>query len=90
MSLSYYYKYRSFYDSNYSYSYAIEEHSEYYKHSKKMHTTSILKEVDTNLQTKDTSTDEQKWLNKNDVLKLKSQFKGIQIKLLNMFTVAKS
>lgn len=55
-----------------------------------MHTTSILKEVDTNLQTKDTSTDEQKWLNKNDVLKLKSQFKGIQIKLLNMFTVAKS
>ena len=48
MSLSYYYKYRSFYDSNYSYSYAIEEHSEYYKHSKKMHTTSILKEVDTN------------------------------------------
>lgn len=69
--------------------FVIEEHSEYYKDSK-MQTTSILKEVDTNVQTKDSSTDDHKWLNKNDVLKIKSKFKAIQIKLLNMFTLAKS
>ncbi len=54
------------------------------------HTTSILKELDTNLQTKDSSQSDKKWINKNEMPKIKAQFKGVQLKILNMFTLAKS
>lgn len=54
------------------------------------HTTSILKDVDANLQTKDTSDEDHLWVDKNDMFKIKAHFKGMQVKLLNMFTMAKS
>lgn len=53
-------------------------------------TTSILKELDTNVQTKQSSQTDRKWISKDEMPKIKAQFKGIQLKILNMFTLAKS
>lgn len=55
-----------------------------------MDNISILKELDQNRDTKDTSSDDHKWVSKMDMPKIKAQFKGIQIKILNIFTLAKS
>ena len=55
-----------------------------------MRSISILKEDDKAFQARDTAPDDSKWVNKSEMLKIKAQFKGVQIKVLNIFTLAKN
>lgn len=57
----------------------------------KMRTSiSVIKEDEKAFRPRDTAPDDSKWVNKSEMLKIKAQFKGIQIKVLNIFTLAKN
>ena len=55
-----------------------------------MYNTSILKDADQNIETQTTDNDKIKWVPQQEILKVRAQFKSIQIMILNMFTLAKS
>lgn len=55
-----------------------------------MNTISILKTVDSNANTRDTAGSAVKWVQYPDLAKVQAQFREMQVKILNMFTLAKS
>lgn len=55
-----------------------------------MNTVSILKTVDSNANTRDTTGPAVKWVQHHDLEKVQAQFREMQVKILSMFTLAKS
>lgn len=55
-----------------------------------MKTVSILKTVDSNANTRDTTDSAVKWVQHYDLEKVQAQFREMQVNILNMFTLAKS